>query len=215
MSGEVLSERGKPDSNADEDEIDQYVGDQAYQMYQELLGLVRADSSPADAENETEATTEAEDEEVKEVERPVKKKYSSPNEKPMYSPKMSIVKESEASEEESFKNKKEHLDKQFDEIINKATVENRDDFDDDSESDSDNDLEERDVSAGQRNKMADFTFMGGEELQSDLASKMDSIENIREYLEIELGESVLLKAYPILKDIGESILFTENQESVV
>jgi hypothetical protein len=39
---------------------------------------------------------------------------------------------------------------------------------------------------------------------------MVTIENVRAYLEKEIGEEKLLKAYPILLDFGEAILLEEN-----
>ena len=36
---------------------------------------------------------------------------------------------------------------------------------------------------------------------------MHSIEHVREYLEKELGEEVLMKIYPILLDIGDDVFF--------
>ena len=55
----------------------------------------------------------------------------------------------------------------------------------------------------------DFTFVDGE-IAPDLASKMQSIEHIREYLEQELGEETLMQAYPVLRDFGDDILFEEK-----
>lgn len=47
---------------------------------------------------------------------------------------------------------------------------------------------------------ADFTFMDNDGSVFDQASKFTSVEQYREYLEKELGEDKLMKAYPILKE---------------
>ena len=39
---------------------------------------------------------------------------------------------------------------------------------------------------------------------------MHSIENVREYLESEIGEEKLLKVYPRLLDIGDDIFVEDN-----
>lgn len=41
---------------------------------------------------------------------------------------------------------------------------------------------------------------------------MHSIEHVREYLENEIGEDKLLKAYPILLDVGDDVFLEENTE---
>lgn len=41
---------------------------------------------------------------------------------------------------------------------------------------------------------------------------MHSIEHVREYLESEIGEEVLLKIYPLLLDVGDDIFVEENTE---
>jgi hypothetical protein len=38
-------------------------------------------------------------------------------------------------------------------------------------------------------------------------SRMHSIENVREFLESEIGEELLLKVYPVLLDIGDDVFF--------
>ena len=41
-------------------------------------------------------------------------------------------------------------------------------------------------------------------------SKLCSVEQIREYLESELGTPLLMKIYPIIKAFGDDILFTDK-----
>ena len=41
-------------------------------------------------------------------------------------------------------------------------------------------------------------------------SKLGSIEKIREYLESELGSSLLIKVYPIIRSFGDDILFADK-----
>ena len=43
-------------------------------------------------------------------------------------------------------------------------------------------------------------------------SRMHSIENVREFLESEIGEELLLKVYPVLLDIGDDVFFDQNTE---
>lgn len=40
------------------------------------------------------------------------------------------------------------------------------------------------------------------------------MEHIRDYLETELGDEKVMKAYPILKELGDNILFEENSEEI-
>ena len=39
---------------------------------------------------------------------------------------------------------------------------------------------------------------------------MHSIEHVREYLETEIGEEILLKVYPRLLDVGDDVFQDEN-----
>ena len=57
-----------------------------------------------------------------------------------------------------------------------------------------------------------FTFIGE---GINLANNMESVENVREYLELELGKDKLNKIYPILRDFGDQILIEENQELLI
>jgi hypothetical protein len=41
---------------------------------------------------------------------------------------------------------------------------------------------------------------------------MHSIEHVREYLESEIGEDLLMKVYPRLLDVGDDIFLEENTE---
>jgi len=42
--------------------------------------------------------------------------------------------------------------------------------------------------------------------------RMHSIENVREYLEKELGEDVVVRVYPMLLDIGDEIFSQDNTD---
>ena len=44
---------------------------------------------------------------------------------------------------------------------------------------------------------------------------MQSIESVRQYLEVELGEECLMKAYPILVSFGDDILFEDKTDLLV
>lgn len=57
-------------------------------------------------------------------------------------------------------------------------------------------------------KVSGFTFAGedGVMLAEDpSASRMHSIEHIREYLEIQLGEDLLMQVYPLLLELGDEV----------
>ena len=41
---------------------------------------------------------------------------------------------------------------------------------------------------------------------------MNSIEHVREYLEKEIGEDLLMKVYPLLLDVGDDVFLEENTE---
>lgn len=41
---------------------------------------------------------------------------------------------------------------------------------------------------------------------------MHSIEHVREYLEKELGDDLLMKVYPRLLDVGDDVFLEENVE---
>lgn len=41
---------------------------------------------------------------------------------------------------------------------------------------------------------------------------MNSIEHVREYLESEIGEDLLMKVYPRLLDVGDDIFLEQNTE---
>lgn len=43
-------------------------------------------------------------------------------------------------------------------------------------------------------------------------SRMHSIEHVREYLEKELGDDLLMKVYPRLLDVGDDVFLEENVE---
>ena len=45
-------------------------------------------------------------------------------------------------------------------------------------------------------------------------SRLASIEQIREYLEGELGIDVLMKVYPIIKEFGDDILFVDKLQDL-
>lgn len=44
---------------------------------------------------------------------------------------------------------------------------------------------------------------------------LDSITAIRDYLENELGQDRLYKAYPVLRDFGDDILFEEKSAELI
>ena len=52
--------------------------------------------------------------------------------------------------------------------------------------------------------------MHGIDFQNEFKQKMHSIENVREYLETEIGEEILLKVYPRLLDVGDDVFQDEN-----
>jgi len=66
--------------------------------------------------------------------------------------------------------------------------------------------------------MNNDTFVGGkpnpnknQKTPEDVdTSKLGSVEQIREYLEKELGLDTFMKIYPILKAFGDDILFSEK-----
>ena len=74
----------------------------------------------------------------------------------------------------------------------------RDDLDDEEEESTDS----------SNSKFKDVTF-AGQDTPVDF-SKFESIESLRSFLEDELGEESLMKAYPILKDFGDNILFDDK-----
>lgn len=66
---------------------------------------------------------------------------------------------------------------------------------------------------GDINARPDFTFMGNDPDNArafEQISKFTSVEQYRDFLEKELGEEKLMKAYPILKEFGDNILFFEK-----
>ena len=56
-----------------------------------------------------------------------------------------------------------------------------------------------------------FTFQGGslKNHDEDFVSKMQSIENVREYLESEIGEKKLLEIYPRLLTLGDDLFMDD------
>ena len=93
----------------------------------------------------------------------------------------------------------------------------RDDLSD-SDDDLEDDEEESKVQRKDFSKRMDFTFMGSKEeqvKQKEIAKKIKSIQDIRKFLEDSLGQDTLYKAYPILRDFGEKILFEEYFEDLV
>jgi len=75
-----------------------------------------------------------------------------------------------------------------------------------------------------KNELKDFTFLPGKKPEDNKGhtflaksmnaevdmSKLSSIEKIREYLSAELGDQLLIKVYPIIKEFGDDILFTDK-----
>ena len=88
----------------------------------------------------------------------------------------------------------------------------RDDF-----SDDDDDELAPDRQSG--NPLKDFTFVGGDMTlvprKKEEPKKLDSIEAIRVYLENELGQDRLYKAYPVLRDFGDDILYEEKSAELI
>lgn len=84
---------------------------------------------------------------------------------------------------------------------------------DDSEDRDDtvNDTDSSDVSRDLSGNNNNFTFMGNEGGAAlKEISKMSSVEQYRDFLEKELGEEKLMRAYPLLKEFGDKILFFEK-----
>lgn len=52
--------------------------------------------------------------------------------------------------------------------------------------------------------------MDGSPQIGEMESKMNSVENVKEYLEAEIGKQKLNQCYPILRDFGDDILFEEK-----
>lgn len=92
------------------------------------------------------------------------------------------------------------------------------DRDDDFSDDSD----EKPADKGPQNQLRDFTFIpGSNEKDGDSPtqpevdmSKLASVEQIREYLETELGIDLLMKIYPIIKAFGDDILFMDKMQDL-
>jgi len=153
----------------------------AYQMYQELLDIVRNADSPADdASTSTDATAAHKG----------------------YEANMPVVLEESETEYPSFSMKKRGQagkrnlargDSEFDEVIDQVLEENKNAARRDDLSDEDDDELAPDRS--QVNPLKDFTFVGGNmglmaKPKKD-PQKLDSITAIRDYLESELGQERL------------------------
>jgi hypothetical protein len=54
----------------------------------------------------------------------------------------------------------------------------------------------------------------GDKIDQDLA-RYNTIERIKDYLESEIGNEVLSKAHPVLKEFGDDILYENNIPSVI
>ena len=115
-------------------------------------------------------------------------------------------------EDENFtQTKKEESKKEseFDNVVNEI-VDGRDELDDLDGEDMYNT-----AFSNKNQAYGAFTFVGdGDNMAAD-TSKMDSFERVKEYLEEELGTETLNKAYPILRDFGDDILFDEKTELLV
>ena len=70
--------------------------------------------------------------------------------------------------------------------------------------DSEGDFEDAEAIVDAEMKLREFTFFGEQE-DNEFASKMHSIENVREFLEKEIGEDTVVQIYPMLLDIGDEI----------
>ena len=92
--------------------------------------------------------------------------------------------------------------------------------------DRDDDFSDESVEEAKKpNNLQDFTFIPGakenengasfSEAQAEVdMSKLSSVEQIREYLESELGADKLKKVHPIIKGFGDDILFMDKLQDL-
>ena len=86
----------------------------------------------------------------------------------------------------------------------RETTEESEDRDDDMN--GEDDLSTTDMSSNNQIVRNDFTFMGNEDNSIfEQISKFTSVEQYREFLEKEIGEDKLMKAYPKLKEFVSSL----------
>ena len=86
----------------------------------------------------------------------------------------------------------------------RETTEESEDRDDDMN--GEDDLSTTDMSSNNQVVRNDFTFMGNEDNSIfEQISKFTSVEQYREFLEKEIGEDKLMKAYPKLKEFVSSL----------
>ena len=172
----------------------------AYQMYQELLNIVRTADQVDDNASESTDT-------------------SVPQGK-VYEANMPVVMEESAENFHSFdqKKKKPKLDRDdsFDAVLDQVLEENKAEGNEEF-SDDDDDL---DADRDAVNPLKDFTFVGDSNLMGarpkrSKPNKLDSIATIRDYLETELGQDRLYQAYPVLRDFGDDILFEEKTQELI
>ena len=88
--------------------------------------------------------------------------------------------------------------------MRRETTEESEDRDDDMN--GEDDLSTTDMSSNNQVVRNDFTFMGNEDNSIfEQISKFTSVEQYREFLEKEIGEEKLMKAYPKLKEFVSSL----------
>ena len=88
--------------------------------------------------------------------------------------------------------------------MRRETTEESEDRDDDMN--GEDDLSTTDMSSNNQVVRNDFTFMGNEDNSIfEQISKFTSVEQYREFLEKEIGEDKLMKAYPKLKEFVSSL----------
>eukprot|EP00347_Sterkiella_histriomuscorum_P017105 403350648 len=97
----------------------------------------------------------------------------------------------------------------------------RDDFDDDATDASSQQDDAQSAQVDVKNPFShginnNFTFAqgGNDDLLGQEISKFTSVEHLRDYLETELGEEKIMKAYPILKEFGDNIFFQEKTDEL-
>lgn len=173
-------------------ETDEIVAkDPSYIMYKEMLKLVRNESD--------------------------KESYKSGSPDPsyiMYKEMLKLVRNESDIDSKSVVSSRTapHTDDNFSQVI--SEVNNEEDPRDNDRDDSDDDdaLINNELEL-QKNKFSDFTFMADQQnMQNEFMSRMHSIEHVREYLEGEIGEELLMKVYPRLLDVGDDVFLEENTE---
>lgn len=145
----------------------------------------------------------------------------------MYQEMLNLVRDYSDARKEMNSQYEDPLSSNYEAGFGKFAVEENDQDMEDRDDDSDTDIfEGMDADeivaqeiARDKFELSNFTFMGGadknELVQNELASKMNSIEHVREFLEAEIGEETLIKVYPLLLDIGDDVFYEENADLLV